>query len=261
MKTTPITQQILLQLETPLNEITQRIIAQQKEEYLEKIGKEMHITQWMEGMIRLSLVIDLMKALQNYILPTDKLEGFVWNEGSKGIEIKMNISRDGDIENIQHLQTEAIYAGGYNIQRLHLRYLTKTKMSRVNGGLATEYQNQYNKLSKVQKLEVEIEGLQNRITEYQARIDILTPMSKEELIVELANHSHLFWYAKREYNWEDVDKEYYEGTKEEWEVEQQQLVENGVKTMIDWDVNRPKQYIKGFGKIITKLQAKLDSLK
>lgn len=256
-----ITQQILLQLETPLNEITQRIIAQQKREYLEKIGKEMNITPWMEGMIRLSLVIDLMKALQNYILPTDKLEGFVWNEGPKGIEIKMNISRDGDIENIQYLQTEAIYAGGYNIQRLHLRYLTKTKMSRVNGQLATEYQNQYNKLSKVQKLEVEIENFQNLINTAQARIDYLAPMSKEELIVELGNHPVLSWRVKNDYKWEDIDQTYHKQTKEEWEMEQQKLIEDGVVSMIDWDVKWPKQRIKDCQKKIVKLQAKIDLLK
>ena len=256
-----ITQQILLQLETPLNEITQRIIAQQKREYLEKIGKEMNITPWMEGMIRLSLVIDLMKALQNYILPTDKLEGFVWNEGPKGIEIKMNISRDGDIENIQYLQTEAIYAGGYNIQRLHLRYLTKTKMSRVNGQLATEYQNQYNKLSKVQKLEVEIENFQNLINTAQVRIDYLTPMSKEQLIVELGNHPMLGWRVKNDYKWEDIDQTHYKQTKEEWEIEQQKLIEDGVVSMIDWDVKWPKQRIKDCQKKIVKLQAKIDLLK
>ena len=254
-----ITQQVLLQLETPLNEITQRIIAQQKREYLEKIGKEMNITPWMERMIRLSLVIDLMKALQNYILPTDKLEGFVWNEGPKGIEIKMNISRDGDIENIQYLETEAIYAGGYNIQRLHLRYLTKTKMSRVNGQLATEYQNQYKKLSKIEKLEKEIENFQNRITEYQTRIDELTPMSKEELIVELGKH-HMYAWRVNTTKWEDVDKEWYEGTKEEWEADNQKLIENGMISMIEWDVNRPKRYIKDYQKKIVKLQGKIESL-
>lgn len=263
-----IKEQILLQLETPLNEITARIIAQEKREYLEKIGKEMNITPWMEGMIRLSLVIDLMKALQNYILPTDKLEGFVWNEGLKGIEIKMNISRDGDIENIQHLRTEAIYAGGYNIQRLHLRYLTKTKMARVNGELATEYQNQYKKLSKVEKLEKEIENFQNRINQYQARIDYLTPMTqyayppyKEELLVELGKHPMYGWRVNKQYKWEDVDQTCYKRTKEEWEAEQQQLIIEGMISMIEGDVNRPKRYIKDFEKKIVKLQAKIDLLK
>jgi hypothetical protein len=133
-------------------------------------------------------------------------------------------------------------------------------MSRVNGQLATEYQNQYKKLSKIEKLEKEIENFQNRITEYQTRIDELTPMSKEELIVELGKH-HMYAWRVRDTKWENVDKEYYAGTKEDWEADNQKLIENGIISMIEWDVNRPNRYIKDFEKKILKLQAKIDLLK
>ena len=146
----PIKEEILLQLEKPMNEITARIIASEKKEYFERVGKEMNITPWMEEMIRLSLVIDLMKALQNYVLPTDELEQMNWYEGGKGIEIHARINRNGESH---YFFTEAIYAGGYNIQRLHLRYLTKTDMKRVNSDLAIEYQNKYKALNKIEKLQ------------------------------------------------------------------------------------------------------------
>jgi hypothetical protein len=255
---TPIKEAILLQLEKPISDLTARIIESEKAIYLEKVGKELNMTPWMEEMIRLSLVIDLMKALQNYILPTDELVGLNWYSGPKGIEISAGIEREG----VRYLfVTEAITAGGYNIQRFHYRYIVKSKMPRVSGGLATEYQNKYKTLSKIEKLEKEIENYQNKINEYQQRIDELTPMSKEELIVELGNHTMLGWRVKNDYKWENIDQTYYKGTKEEWEAEQRKLVEDGVIEMLNWDVNRPKRYIKDFEKKIVKLQAKIETLK
>jgi hypothetical protein len=253
-----IKEEILLQLEKPMNDITIRIIESEKAIYLKKTGKELTITPRIEEMIRLSLVIDLMKALQNYILPTDELEQMNWYEGGKGIEIHAHINRNGETHNFM---TEAITAGGYNIQRFHYRYITKTKMPRVMGDLAREYVEKQKQLSKVEKLEKEIETYQTHITKYQTRIDELTPMSKEELIVELGKHPMLGWRVKNDYKWENIDQTYYKGTKEEWEAEQQKLVEEGVVEMLNWDVERPKRYIKDYEKKIVKLQAKLQTLK
>ena len=255
---TPIKEAILLQLEKPINDLTARIIESEKAIYLKKMGRELNVTPWMEEMIRLSLVIDLMKALQNYILPTDELIDMNWYGGAKGIEISAGIERDGVR---YHFLTEAITAGGYNIQRFHYRYIVKSKMPRVNGGLATEYQNEYKKLTKLEKLENEIENLQSQINEYQQRIDYLAPMTYDELVVELGKHSMYGWRVKNDYKWENIDKTIYKKSKEEWEAEQRKLVEEGVVEMLNWDVERPKRYIKDFEKKIVKLQAKIETLK
>ena len=252
-----IKEEILHQLEKPISELTAQIIESEKAHHLKKTGKELNITPHFEKMIRLSLVIDLMKALQNYILPTDKLVGFNWYGGPKGIEISAGIEREGTN---YHFVTEAITAGGYNIQRFHYRYIVKSKMPRVFGDLAAEYVEKQKRLNKVEKLEKEIENYQIRINEYQARIDELTPMSKEELIVELGKHPMLGWRIRNGYKWENVDKDYYKGTKEDWEAEQRKLVEEGVVEMLNWDVKRPKGYIKDYQKKIVKLQTKLQTL-
>ena len=253
-----IKEEILHQLEKPISELTAQIIESEKKIYLKKMGKELNVTPWMEKMIRLGLVIDLMKALQNYILPTDKLTGFNWYGGPKGIEISAGIEREGTK---YFFVTEAITAGGYNIQRFHYRYIVKSKMPRVSGDLASEYVAEQKRLNKVEKLEKEIENYQTQITKYQQRIDELAPMSKEELIVELGNHKMLGWRVKKDYKWENIDQSYYKGTKEDWEAEQQKLVEEGVVEMLNWDVNRPKRYIKDFQKKIVKLEAKIETLK
>jgi hypothetical protein len=252
-----IKEEILLQLEKPMNDITIRIIESEKAIYLKKTGKELIITPRIEEMIRLSLVIDLMKALQNYILPTDELEQMNWYEGVKGIEIHARINRSGETH---HFMTEAITAGGYNIQRFHYRYITKTKMPRVMSDLAREYVEKQKRLNTVERLEKEIETHQNLINTAQVRIDHLAPMSKEELIVELGNHPILSWRVKNDYKWENLDKNYYKQTKEEWEMEQQQLIERGVVEMLNWDVKWPKQRIKDSQKKIVKLQAKIENL-
>jgi hypothetical protein len=253
-----IKEEILLQLEKPISDLTAEIIQSEKAFHLKKTGKELNVTPHMEEMIRLSLVIDLMKALQNYILPTDTLTGFNWYGGPKGIEISAGIEREG----VRYLfVTEAITAGGYNIQRFHYRYIVKSKMPRVFGNLAAEYVEKQKRLNKVEKLEKEIETYQTHITKYQTRIDELTPMSKEELIVELGKHPMLGWRVKNDYKWENIDKTYYKGTKEEWEAEQQKLVEDGVVEMLRSDVEIPKRYIKDFQKKIVKLQAKIETLK
>jgi hypothetical protein len=133
-------------------------------------------------------------------------------------------------------------------------------MPRVFGDLAAEYVEKQKRLNKVEKLEKEIENYQIRINEYQARIDELTPMNKEELIVELGKHPMLGWRVKNDYKWENIDKTYYKGTKEDWEAEQRKLVEEGVVEMLNWDVKRPKAYIKDYQKKIVKLQTKLQTL-
>lgn len=255
-----IKEEILHQLEKPISDLTARIIESEKAIYLKKVGRELRITERDEEMIRLSLVIDLMKALQNYILPTDELVGLNWYSGPKGIEISAGIEREGT----RYLfVTEAITAGGYNIQRFHYRYIVKSKMPRVMSDLASEYQNKYKALNKIEKLEKEIENLQTQITKYQQRIDELAPMSKDELIVELGKHKMLGWRVKNDYKWEDFDENsYYKQnmSKEQWEAEQLQLIEEGVVEMLNWDVNRPKRYIKDFEKKIVKLQDKIKSL-
>jgi polyhydroxyalkanoate synthesis regulator phasin len=236
-----IKEEILLQLEKPMNDITIRIIESEKAHYLKQMGRELTITPHMEKMIRLSLVIDLMKALQNYILPTDTLEQMNWYEGAKGIEIHARINRN---EETHYFMTEAITAGGYNIQRFHYRYITKTKMPRVMSDLAKEYVEEQKKMNKIERLENELKGLTNRLEEKQNEFNTYSVMSREELIEAMKEDTMFAWR--------------YEAWETRGDVE---VLEDGIRSMKNWHIEWPKRDIKNITKQIAKLEVKINNLK
>jgi hypothetical protein len=235
-----IKEEILLQLEKPISDLTAEIIESEKAFHLKKTGKELNITPHFEKMIRLSLVIDLMKALQNYILPTDTLTGFNWYGGPKGIEISAGIEREGT----RYLfVTEAITAGGYNIQRFHYRYIVKSKMPRVFGDLASEYVVEQKRLNKVEKMEEEINRLKERLEERQNDFNTYSAMNREELIQAMKESM----YAWRYNHWMESGDE--------------KFLEESIKSMKDWHIEWPKRDIKNLTKQIGKLEVKLNNLK
>tara|TARA_R110000868_G_scaffold407845_1_gene689682 strand:- start:942 stop:1730 length:789 start_codon:yes stop_codon:yes gene_type:complete len=252
---TPIKEIILKKLEVPMNGIVTRIITEETKQYLEKTGNELVFTTWAEEMIRLSLVIDLMKSLQNYVKPTDTLETLNWNEGSKGIEISANILREGVSYNFF---TEAIYAGGYHIQRLHLRYLTKTKMPRITSDLAKEYQEKYKSLNKIDRLEQEIETCKIRIKKSQDKINLYSPMNRKELIEEIKKNPTFGWRFNR--NWENIDKDWYKGTKEDFDKESEELIEDGIVQFKKWNIELQTKYITSDKNTIMGIQTKISKI-
>ena len=236
-----IKEEILHQLEKPISDLTAEIIQSEKAHHLKKTGKELNITPHFEKMIRLSLVIDLMKALQNYILPTDKLTGFNWYGGPKGIEISAGIEREGTR---YFFVTEAITAGGYNIQRFHYRYIVKSKMPRVFGDLASQYVMEQKRLKGIEKLENELNNLNKTYEEKQNEFNTHSAMNREELI-EAMKESNM--YAWRYNHWMESGDE--------------KFLEESIKSMKDWHIEWPKRDIKNLTKQIAKLEVKLNNLK
>ena len=236
-----IKEEILHQLEKPISDLTAEIIESEKKIYLKKTGKELNITPHFEKMIRLSLVIDLMKALQNYILPTDKLTGFNWYGGPKGIEISAGIEREGTK---YFFVTEAITAGGYNIQRFHYRYIVKSKMPRVMGDLAAEYVAEQKKMKTIERLEKELKNLNELYEEKQTLVNTYSAMTRSELI-EAMKDSNM-------YSWR------YEAWKRDGDVE---FLEDSIKGMKNWYIDWPKRDMKNLLKRITKVSIKIDNLK
>lgn len=170
---TRFTQTVLDSLEPVIVEMIQVIKTSIAEDYAKK-GLTYKFTKFEDEMIRLGLIIDMLKSFEKYTAPTDVLVSIMSTRARKGIEINAVISRDGQE---YPYYTEAIYAGGYNIQRLHLRYITKTNLPspRVKSALSLEYEARMKGLTKQEKLN----------TEFQSNLSAIE-----------ANNKHIEWASK-----------------------------------------------------------------
>lgn len=110
-----------------------------------------------------TLTLDLTKAICAHTLPTDlfinEFTAYTSNKGN--LVIQAVIKRNGEAYNFS---TEVIYAGGYNIQCLHYRYLTSTNLPKSNDSSEAEMiKKAIQKLTKQQKSEAYILSLTKRM--------------------------------------------------------------------------------------------------
>ena len=102
----------------------------------------------------LDLTFNLCKSIESFTLNTDELVSINSSYSPKGLEISAKINRD----NVEYyLYTECIYAGGYNIQKLHYRYITKTNLPKTNNiETISIIKQEIKKIKKQQKIQSEI---------------------------------------------------------------------------------------------------------
>jgi hypothetical protein len=124
------------------------MVSQIEEWYVEKFKQS--VTDYDREMFRFSLIVDLVKAVESYTKPTDKLISISAKRSGKGsIQISAQIERDGTV---YPFETEAILAGGHSIQQLHYRYITKTRLGRTNNSeITTVFKNKVKQLSKANR--------------------------------------------------------------------------------------------------------------
>jgi hypothetical protein len=224
---------------------------------LNKVGQKINT-----DIIKLELIMDLVKSIEKYTQPTDILVDISTSISLKGnVEIFAKIQRDG----ISYtLTTEAIYAGGHNIQKLHYRYITKTKLPRTeNESLANLYTNKLKKLKDTEKIKNEISENKLKFLESQKQVEQNSKLSDVEILNILKIGKN--WYEM--ISWEEiVDR----GADKTWggegidEISYKKLItDNQTKQIEMWkrvNITIKDNDNKLLSKYITKLENKLKTM-
>jgi hypothetical protein len=208
---------------------------------------------------RLIITMNLIRSFEAYTLPTDRIQRFSVKGSANGtLVISSSITR-GDESFF--LETDVIYAGGWNIQRLHYRYITKTNLPKSGRDEKTkEASEEIKKLSKFEKINSEIEGYQKRISKNNEVVKSSEILSDEEILKELQKDKN--WIAHP--TWEEIIKRGADKNYDYNETIFYQKQNEYTKSKIDFwkkqNIEWPKRNTQDLKKEIEKLNKKLSAL-
>ncbi len=243
-----------------LDPVLDEMIEKFKEAYLKDFNKQP--TDYDILVRKLNLLYDMVKSIEVYTKIDDELIEFKTYNSPKGnLVIDSIIERD---DKRYKLSTDVIYAGGYNIQSLHFRYITKTDLPRTgNKELSDNIKERIKKLEKNEKIQKEIdyyEKLKKRLEDKP----ISTNLTDEEILVDFhrwrkkadPNYEEYIWPT-----WEEMIRrgatDGYNNSEEEFKKAEDEFLQG----QIDWwkrtFLTTPKEKEKG----IKEYQKKIDKLK
>jgi len=108
----------------------------------------------------------LFSSVSKYIQSGDALLNSKYLSTAKGFTISCKVSRNNQE---YYFDTDCIYAGGYNIQCLHFRYIVKTKLPSIKDGI-----NDNSIIAKIKKddsLRLKLAELELPLKKYQNRLE------------------------------------------------------------------------------------------
>lgn len=216
---------------------------------LQEKDPDYRATKFDREYIELEIIYDMLSALERYTKPTDTLISAKASGSSSGsMTINIVLERDGVQES---LRTEVIFAGGYNIQRLHYRYLVKTSLPKNNATPeADEVKAKLKGMSKAQKYQAEIAQFEKRIEAAEEKIAIANSMKSDDDIKKYI-FSHPEESKKIYHHTIDNPQEFekFYGQDDDWK-------ERWMVRYRNW----PMRDIKNLKTAIAKLQAKIDKI-
>jgi hypothetical protein len=209
--------------------------------------------QWAKAMLEK----DIIKSFFTYTESTDKLVNFrITGSASGQLTIDCTISRDG----VDYpFNTEVIVAGGWNIQRLHWRYITKTGLPKTGDkSVIVNYENKLKKLSKGEKLQQEIDKFNRLISTRKQEITTREAMSDDEILRTSQSYNYMVM------PWSEVNKDsyMYEKHKHDPDGYEKERAKEREQFVIDFKRLTELRYsdIKRYEKEIKKLEAKQSQL-
>lgn len=216
--------------------------------------------------MELEMVYDLARAIGKYVLPSDEIAGDCSASMDCGkLTVSIMVQRDSSVH---HFATQVIFAGGYNIQCLHLRYLVDTSLPMIGKSEDAKAINEVIKgMKKQERISADIQQEQNRLDGMMQFIEKYSEMSEDEMLQDYLSAGaglgfDLTYKMLAEYKWEKLLPEAKEriGSKDVYEMEHLEIVYKYAVTRRIEDVIRNRAAIKQQHKRIEKLQQKLELL-
>jgi hypothetical protein len=205
------------------------------------------------------LVFDIIKSFGSYTKSDDKIVEIKSSTSIKGnLEINGVIKRD----NVDYIfRTEAIYAGGYNVQRLHYRYLTKTKLPQSVSPLVKEFNERIKKMNKVQRLEEDLKRVETLVRKYSEGIEKYSKFSDEQILEECKKRSTFYVFP----SWEEIVKRGADKNYEYSEEKYNSYVENSrledIERFKKSNIEFPKGTIIRLEKDIKRIKTRIEEAK
>ncbi len=222
---------------------------------------EREMSEYDKELARLTIIFDMVRAIEAYTQPTDTLVDVRSYTSVKGnLEIAAQIQRNDQVFNFT---TEVIYAGGYNIQRLHYRYITKTDLPKTNNTkVGNAYQEKIKKLSKLEKLNKEILSLENLIQTLQQTVELNKAKTEAQIWQEIKAEKRIYNYFEWP-TWSEIikrgaDKNY--DDEEDFNTRKKQAEIDNVVFWKTKNIKWKEDQILAHQRQINKTKKKLESL-